>query len=958
MLKHPLKLTMVAIAAFSFFIISCKDSSNNKKSSEKTQTKLSIDFEKYQLENGLDVVLHQDKSDPIVSLAIQYGVGSNREKTGRTGFAHLFEHMLFQESENVPQDQFFKKIQDAGGTLNGGTWKDGTIYYEIVPNNALETVLWLESDRMGFLINTVTESAFYNQQEVVQNEKRQRVDNNPYGHTSWVIDKNLYPEGHPYNWQVIGELVDLQNATIDDVREFYNSYYGPNNATLVLAGDFETEDAKALIKKYFGEINPKEEVAKLEPQPVTLSKTKRLFHEDNFATAPQLNMVWPTPQQYKEDAYALDFLAELISNGKKAPLYQVLVKDKNLTSRTTAYNNSQELAGEFYITITANNGVNLNEVETGIFEAFKILEIEGVSDRDIERIKSGLETNFYNGIGSVLGKSFQLAQYNVFAGDPGFITTDIENIKKVTKEDVMRVYEKYIKNKPFIMTSFVPKGQLTLVTENSTKAPVIEEKISENIAKTIESSKEKISKTPSNFDRSVEPSQGISPKLNTPSSWTTTLGNGMKVYGIEQNEIPTVNFSLVMEGGHLLDDINKNGVANLMTDIMMEGTANKTPLELEEEIEMLGARINMYTTRESIVISANCLVRNFDETLALVEEILLEPRWDEEEFARIKIKTINEIKRSDANPNVVAGRVYNKILYGKNHIFSYPTSGTVASVEALTIEDLKAFYYKNFSPSISNFHIVGAITEADSKNNLTSFGEKWKAKEVIIPSYLIENNRDKASLYFVDIPGAKQSVINIGYISMARTDKDFYPAEVMNYKLGGSFSGNVNLILREEKGYTYGARTGFNGSKIKGTFKASSSVRTNTTGESVSIFKEEIADYKNGVSQEDLDFTKNAMIKSNARRFETQFSLLGMLQEMSTYNLPADYIAEEEAFISAMTLEQHKQLANKYLDETKMAYVVIGDAATQFSQFKDMDFDEVKLMSKEGQELELDDVKM
>ena len=958
MLKHPLKLTMAAIAAFSFFIISCKDSSNNKKSSEKTETKLSIDFEKYQLENGLDVVLHQDKSDPIVSLAIQYGVGSNREKTGRTGFAHLFEHMLFQESENVPQDQFFKKIQDAGGTLNGGTWKDGTIYYEIVPNNALETVLWLESDRMGFLINTVTESAFYNQQEVVQNEKRQRVDNNPYGHTSWVIDKNLYPEGHPYNWQVIGELVDLQNATVDDVKEFYNSYYGPNNATLVLAGDFETEDAKALIKKYFGEIKPKTEVAKLEPQPVTLSKTKRLFHEDNFATAPQLNMVWPTPQQYTEDAYALDFLAELISSGKKAPLYRVLVKDKSLTSRTTAYNNSQELAGEFYITITANNGVNLNEVEAGIFEAFKMLEMEGVSDSDVERIKAGLETGFYNGIGSVLGKSFQLAQYNVFAGDPGFITTDIENIKKVTKEDVMRVYNKYIKDKPFIMTSFVPKGQLILITENSTKAPVVEEKISENIAKIVKNTNQEILKTPSNFDRSVEPPQGTSPKLNIPSTWTTTLENGMKVYGIEQNEIPTVNFSLVMEGGHLLDDINKNGVANLMTDIMMEGTANKTPQELEEEIEVLGARINMYTTRESIVISANCLARNFDETLALVEEILLEPRWDEEEFARIKIKTINEIKRSDANPNVVAGRVYNKILYGKNHIFSYPTSGTVASVEALTIEDLKAFYYKNFSPSISNFHIVGAITEADSKNNLTSFGEKWKAKEVIIPSYLIENNRDKASLYFVDIPGAKQSVINIGYISMARTDKDFYPAEVMNYKLGGSFSGNVNLILREEKGYTYGARTGFNGSKIKGTFKASSSVRTNTTGESVSIFKEEIADYKNGVSQEDLDFTKNAMIKSNARRFETQFSLLGMLQEMSTYNLPADYIAEEEAFISAMTLEQHKQLANKYLDETKMAYVVIGDAATQFSQFKDMDFDEVKLMSKEGQELELDDVKM
>jgi zinc protease len=550
MLKYNLKSTVLTIASLFFLIISCKDSYNTEKSSTQIETKLSIEFEKYQLDNGLDVVLHQDKSDPIVSLAVQYGVGSNREKAGRTGFAHLFEHMLFQESENVPQDQFFKKIQDAGGTLNGGTWKDGTIYYEIVPNNALETVLWLESDRMGFLINTVTETAFYNQQEVVQNEKRQRVDNNPYGHTSWVIDKNLYPEGHPYNWQVIGELVDLQNATVDDVKEFYNSYYGPNNATLVLAGDFETEDAKALIKKYFGEIKPKTEVAKLEPQPVTLSKTKRLFHEDNFATAPQLNMVWPTPQQYTEDAYALDFLAELISSGKKAPLYQVLVKDKNLTSRTTAYNNSQELAGEFYITITANNGVNLNEVEAGIFEAFKIFEKEGVSGNDVERIKAGLETGFYNGIGSVLGKSFQLAQYNVFAGDPGFITTDIENIKKVTKEDVMRVYNKYIKDKPFIMTSFVPKGQLILITENSTKAPVVEEKISENIAKIVKNTNQEILKTPSNFDRSVEPSQGTSPKLNLPSTWTTSLKNGMKVYGIEQNEIPTVNFSLVMEGGH------------------------------------------------------------------------------------------------------------------------------------------------------------------------------------------------------------------------------------------------------------------------------------------------------------------------------------------------------------------------------------------------------------------------
>ncbi|MCW9037557.1 pitrilysin family protein [Altibacter sp.] len=953
--RNSFKMLAIFLFAIAFAMTSCKNE-NADKAEETAQ--LSIDFEKYELQNGLDVVLHQDKSDPIVSLAIQYGVGSNREKTGRTGFAHLFEHMLFQESENVGQDQFFKKIQDAGGTLNGGTWKDGTIYYEVVPKNAMEMIMWLESDRMGYLINTVTESAFYNQQEVVQNEKRQRVDNNPYGHTNWVLDKNLYPEGHPYNWQVIGELVDLQNATVEDVREFYDRFYGPNNATLVLAGDFEKEEAKQMIEKYFGEIKRRQEVEPLKPQPVTLETTKRFYHEDNFATAPQLNMVWPTPEQYTEDAYALDFLAEILSQGKKAPLYKVLVKQKDLTSQTNAYNNAQELAGEFHIRITANNGVDLKKVEEGIFEAFQLFEKEGVTDRDIERIKAGLETQFYNGISSVLGKSFQLAQYNVFAGDPGFIEQDIENIKKVTKEDVMRVYNTYIKDKPYVMTSFVPKGQLDLIAANSEKAAVVEEEIKENVTKTVTDSNEEIAKTPSKIDRSVEPTQGEAPKLTIPDTWTAELSNGMDVYGIEQNEIPTVNFSLVIEGGHLMDSKDKNGVANLMTDIMMEGTANKTPEQLEEEIELLGASINMYTTNESIVIRGNTLTRNFDKTMKLIEEILLEPRWDEEEFGRIKTKTINEIKRADANPNVVANRVYDKLLYGEDHIFSYPISGTEEAVQAITINDLKEFYTKNFSPSISTFHVVGKIDKEEALKSLNGLEERWKAKEVTIPEYPIANTRDKASLYFVDIPNAKQSVINIGYIALPRTDKDFYPAEVMNYKLGGSFSGNVNLILREEKGYTYGARTGFSGSKIPGTFTASSSVRTNTTGESVKIFKDEIAKYKDGISEEDLEFTKNALIKSNARRFETQFSLLGMLQEMSSYELPPNYIENEEKVIKNMTLEQHKELANKYLDESKMAYLVVGDAATQFAQFKKMGFDEVKLLNKEGEEVKLEDVKM
>ena len=946
-----LKRLLVAIVTISF--IACTPGAN-----EKSGDNLSIEFEKYTLDNGLDVVLHHDNSDPIVSVAIMYHVGSNREKPGRTGFAHLFEHVLFQESENVPQDQFFKKIQDAGGTLNGGTWKDGTVYYEIVPKNALEMVMWMESDRMGFLINTVTEAAFVNQQEVVQNEKRQRVDNNPYGHTSYVIDKNIYPEGHPYNWQVIGELVDLQNATVEDVKEFYKNFYGPNNATLVIAGDFDNDETKALVEKYFGELKRGPEVAALATQRTTLETTRRIYHEDNFARAAQLNMVWPTVEQFSDDAYALDFLAEILSDGKKAPMYKVLIKDKNFTSGVNAWNGANEIAGVFRILITANDGVPLDSVEQGVFDSFALFEANGVTDNDVERIKARLETQFYNGISSVLNKSFQLSQYNVFAGDPAYIEQDIANTLAVTKEDVMRVYNEYIKDKPYVITSFVPKGQLELMASNSDKALVVEEEIKENVEQEVAEDNTEIVKTPSNFDRSIEPEKGPTPETSIPVQWTAELDNGMKVYGIEQNELPLVQISLVIKGGHYLDDINKNGIANLMTDIMAEGTANRTPEELEEAIDLLGASINMFTSNQNITITANCLARNYDATMALIEEILLEPRWDEAEFELIKTRTINSIKRQAGQPNAVARSAYNRLLYGNDNILGYTTAGTEDEVAAITIDDLKEFYNKNYSPSVSSYHVVGSITQDKVMGTLVSLAANWAAKEVVMPEYSVPEATGKANLYFVDIPQSKQTVINIGYLAMARTDEDFYPATVMNYKLGGSFSGNVNLILREEKGYTYGARTRFSGTKIKGTFTASSSVRTNTTFESVNIFKEEIEKYKAGISQEDLDFTKNALIKSNARRFETQGSLLRMLQNISNYNLPEDYIAGEEEIINAMTLEQHKALANKYLDASKMGYLVIGDAATQFDKFKNAGFDEVILLDKNAIKVELLDIKM
>jgi len=898
-----------------------------------------VDFEKYTLPNGLEVILHVDRSNPIVAQAVQYHVGSNRESEGHTGFAHLFEHMMFQRSENVGEDQFFKLIQSAGGTLNGGTGNDATTYYEVVPKNALEKILWMESDRMGYMINTVTQKAFNIQQNVVQNEKRQNVDNRPYGPTNWVIAKYLYPKGHPYSWTVIGEMEDLKNATIEDVKEFHQKFYLPNNATIVLAGDFDIAEAKKLIEKYYGEIPMGNQVSNPKPWPVTLEKTIKVYHEDNFAKASQLRMIWPTIEDYSDDSYPLSYLGELISRGKKAPLYVVLEKEKKLSSSQSAYNGSQEIAGEFTITVTANEGISLKDVEAGVFEAFKMFEDESFTDADVERIKASLETDFYNSISSVLGKSFQFASYNESMGDPGYFTTNIKRLKAVTKADILRVYNKYIKNKPYLATSFVPKGMVGFVAEGSEKAAVVEEDIlNATEVKIDETAEETIVKTPTKIDRSIEPTDGPDPLLVLPVVWDTQLSNGMKVLGIEQNELPLVQFNIKIKGGHYLDNPEKAGVASMVADLMMQGTKNKTPLELEEEIENLGARIYVTASNNDITITVNTLSRNYDKALALVEEILLEPRWDVEEFELAKTKLLNGLKRNKANPTTLARDEFNKLVYGEKHIFAYDRRGTVETAEKITPDDLKAFYASNFSPSVAAFHISGDINKDKVEKSLKSLNKKWQPKNVVFPEYPIPAAVDASKIYFIDVPGAKQSVISIGCIGLSRTDADYYPVQVMNYKLGGSFNGYVNLVLREEKGFTYGARTGFSGSTIPGPFNAGASVRSTATVESVQIFKDLMTKYREGIPAEDLQFTKDALIKSNALQFETIGSQVGMLEEISLYNLPKDYVKSQEAIVTKMDINQHKALAQKYINPLKMYYVIAGDAATQLEPLSEIGF--------------------
>ncbi|OAB25639.1 zinc protease [Flavobacterium fryxellicola] len=940
---------MKSIQSFLLYFLlfsACSSYSQNQKSKE-----FKVEFEKFTLDNGLQVILHLDRSDPVVAVALTSHVGSAREKVGRTGFAHLFEHLLFLESENLGKGGLDKMSARIGGAgANGSTSRDRTNYFQTVPKDALEKMIWAEADKLGYFINTVTEPVLSKEKQVVKNEKRQSYDNRPYGHTFSVISKNLYPSTHPYNWDVIGSLEDLQNATLEDVKSFYNRWYVPNNVTLTIAGDFDVKQTKAWVEKYFGEIKRGESIPKMEKQPVILTETKKLYYEDNFAKVPQLTLTWPSVYEYHPDSYALEVLASYLSKGKKAPLYKILVEDKKLTDAADVFQYNSEIAGQYMLGVTAFEKVNLNEVMEGVNEAFKNFETEGISQQDLDRIKAGQETAFYTNLSSVLGKGFQLAQYEIFAGTPEYINQDVKNILAVSTEDVMRVYQKYIKGKKYVATSFVPKGELTLILNGSTLAAVVEEKIVEGKEDSFDASiASTYEKTPSKFDRSMEPAYGDSPDVKLPSVWKSKLSSGLNVLGIENQEVPLVQFQLQIKGGMLLEESDKIGVSNMLAELMTKGTKSKTPEQLENAIESLGATINTYATDEAIFISVTTLAKNYNATMALVQEIIVEPRWDAKEFELIKQSTLSQILQQKADPNSIARNEFKKLIYGNESILGYNRIGTESTVNKITLEDLKNYYVKNTAPSVANFQIVGAISKTDVLNSVASLNKGWKSKNVAFPKITIGNTIASSKIYFYDVPGAKQSVIRIGYPALAATDANFYPAQIMNYRLGGgSFASQLTQQLREGKGYTYGISSSFSGSTNKGPFLISSGVRSNVTFESVNLIKEILQQYGKNFSENDLEVTKGYLIKSNARAFETLSSKLEMLYDISNYNYADDYAKQQEKIVKNSTIDAIKKLSENYLNPDKMIYLVVGDAETQLKKLSQIGFGEPILLNKTG----------
>ncbi|WP_435577475.1 M16 family metallopeptidase [Gilvibacter sp.] len=917
----------------------CKESTDTE-----ATTEFSLDYEKFVLDNGLEVILHVDKSDPIVAVATMMHVGSNREKPGRTGFAHFFEHMSFNDSENVPVGANRKMIPEWGGSRNGGTWSDGTVYYEVVPKDAFEKILWIDSDRFGYMINTVTEAALEREKQVVKNEKRQRVDNAPYGYTDEIIRKNLYPEGHPYSWTVIGSLPDLQAATLADVKEFYNEFYGAANASLVIAGDIDIEETKQLVEKWFGEIPRGPEVSPMEPMPVTLTETKSLYFKDNFAKLPELRMVFPTVEDYNKEMYALDVLGSLLSGSKKSPLYKSVVEEGKLAPNVGTYQNSQELAGEFVIRVRANEGVALDDVKAAIDAGLQDFETNGFTDNELQRIKAELETQLYNGVSTVLNKAFQLVQDNEFGQDPGYISKRTKYYQEVDRATVMAAYEKYIKGKNYVMTSVVPQNNPELAISGATEAEVWIEEVtamsdSEQVGQGEEAEYEK---TPSKYDRS-EPAFGEAPLFTMPTVWEGALANGMKTYGIENSELPLINFTITIPGGHRTDPMDKAGLASLAADLMNEGTALKTPAELEEAIGLLGSSLGIYSGLEETVISGNCLARNFEQTMALVEEMLLQPRWDEAEFNRLMQELKTGLKGREANPTAIAAINFNKLIYGPDHIYSIPTNGTLETADNITLDDVKAYYEQYIKPGNASFHVVGDLSQTEIESALSGLSERWTGSASSESQWAVNPAGTPGTLYFIDVPNSKQSVLYIGKMALSSADADAPKLRFANEILGGGSSGRLFQVLRIGKGYTYGAYSRVPGRADIAPFTISTSVRANATLPSLEIIQEMVQDYGPGFTEADVELTKNKVVKQNTRAFESFGAKLGILQSISKYGLSKDFVDQEQKLLMDMSLEDFKAVIGDYIQEQEMIYVVVGDKATQYAEVQKLGLDVVEL---------------
>jgi len=882
-----------------------------------------IPYQKFVLDNGLTVIVHEDHKAPIVAVNTWYHVGSKNEKLGKTGFAHLFEHLMFGGSEHAP-GRYIDTMERIGATdLNGTTNTDRTNYFENVPTSALDLTLWLESDRMGHLLGSFDEKTLTLQRGVVQNEKRQG-ENQPYGVTRQLITQNTYPAGHPYSWTTIGEMKDLDAASMDDVKEWFRTYYGPSNVVLVLAGDIDLKTAQEKVQKYYGDIPSGPPVAHHEVWIAKMTGTHRQKVQDRVPQA-RIYKVWNMPQYGSAEADYLDLVSDVLSSGKSSRFYKRLVYDDQIATDANAFVQLAEIGGQFRVQATARPEQDLKQVEKELDEELARFLKDGPTAEELARVKAQYEANFVRGIeriGGFGGKSDRLAQSQVFLGSPEAYKASLKRVHDATADDLKNVANKWLSDGVYILE----------VT------PFPEYKADANGA-----------------DRSKMPTPGAPPELKLPKLQRSTLSNGLKVILAERHEVPLVNFTLAIDAGYAADQLASPGTSSLTMSQLTGGTKTLNALQISDRQALLGAQISAGSNLDLSLVHLSALKAKLDDSLALYADVILNPSFPEADFARQQKQTLAGIKREENAPVAAALRVMPGLLFGSDHAYGNPLtgSGTTAGVSKMTREDLIKFHGAWFKPNNATLIIVGDTTLAEVTPKLEKLLSGWKAGTVPKKTVKTVNLPAKSVVYLIDKPGALQSVIVAGVVAPPQGNPEEIAIEAMNDGLGGNFGARLNMNLREDKHWSYGARMQFWDARGQRPYLSIAPVQTDKTKESLVEMNKEFHDVVGSrpLSQQELEKVQANETLSLPGSRETQNEVGNSILDLVQFGLPDDYYETYAGKVRALKTSDLADAAHQVVHPDQVTWVIVGDRAKIEAGVKELNLGELHYLGPDGKPL-------
>ena len=882
-----------------------------------------IPYQKFVLDNGLTVIVHEDHKAPIVAINTWYHVGSKNEKLGKTGFAHLFEHLMFGGSEHAP-GRYIDTMEKIGATdLNGTTNNDRTNYFENVPTSAVDYTLWMESDRMGFLLGSLDQKTMDLQRGVVQNKKRQG-ENQPYAVSRQLITQNTYPAGHPYSWTVIGDMGDLGAASMDDVKEWFKTYYGPSNVVIVLAGDIDLKTAKEKVEKYFGNIPAGPPVAHQEVWVAKMTGTHRQIVQDRVPQA-RVYMVWNVPQFGSADADYLDLVSDVLSIGKTSRFFKRLVYDDQIATNANAFVPLNEVAGQFYVQATVKPGGDLAQVEKELDEELARFLKEGPTAEEMARVKAQYEANFIRGIeriGGFGGKSDRLAQSETFRGSPDAYKASLKRVREATAEDLKSAANRWLSDGVYILEVQPFPPYKTAAT---------------------------------GADRSKAPDTGTPPLLKLPKLQRATLSNGLKVIFAERHEVPLVSFWLDVDAGYAADQRAASGTASMTMSLLNGGTKTRNALQISDEQALLGAQLNAYSNLDLSTVRLSALKSKLDPSLDLFADIILNPAFPDSDFKRQQQLQIAAIQREQNTPTQIGLRIFPGLLYGAGHAYGNPLtgSGTAASVEKMTREDLVKFHQTWFKPNHATLVITGDTTLSEVTPKLEKLFGGWKpgqtpeknVKKVEMPS--------KSTVYLIDKPGALQSTIIVGNIAPPTANANEIAIQAMNDALGGTFMSRINGNLREDKHWSYGTSTFLWAARAQRPWITIAPVQTDKTKESLAEISKEL---RGILSDRPLTETELAAVQSNETLSlpgsrETQAAVGDSINELVQFGWPDDYYETLAGKIRALKTTDMANAAKTIVHPDNLIWVVVGDRSKIETGVKELNLGELKFLDADGKPL-------